>query len=137
MTYVLGWVGDRPMKLVASLVALMLTSQQALGADLVYKAPPTDNPCGAQGFVKVRLVEGGFQARSVTGQTASVTEPDTVTIVCSDGRIFHTQVSQSILPFTPEIAAIPIPELAILAGAAVAAVLLIGTRDEDHRPVSP
>jgi hypothetical protein len=129
------------MKLLASLVALMLTSQQALGADLVYKAPPeavapTDNPCGAQGFVKVRLVEGAFQARSVTGQTASVTEPDTVTIVCSDGRIFHTQVSQSILPFNPEIAAIPVPELALLAGAAIIAAVVIGRRDED-RPVSP
>jgi hypothetical protein len=127
------------MKLLASLVALMLTLQQAPGADLVYKAPPapTDNPCGAQGFVKVRLVEGEFNARSVTGQTASVTEPDTVTIVCSDGRMFHTQVSQSILPFNPEIAAIAVPELAVLAGAAVAAILLIGTRDEDQRPVSP
>ena len=127
------------MKLLASLVALMLISQQALGADLVYKAPPTptDNPCGAQGFVKVRLVEGGFHARSVTGQTASVNEPDAVTIVCSDGRIFHTQVSESILPFNPEIAAIPIPELALLAGAAAAAALVIGIRDEDQRPVSP
>ena len=127
------------MKLLASLVALILTSQQALGADLVYKAPPeapTDNPCGAQGFVKVRLVEGAFQARSVTGQTASVNEPDTVTIVCSDGRIFHTQVSQSILPFNPEIAAIPGPELALLAGAAIAAAVIIGRRDEE-RPVSP
>jgi hypothetical protein len=129
------------MKLLASLVALALTSQQALGADLVYKAPPealapTDNPCGAQGFVKVRLVEGAFHARSVTGQTASVTEPDTVTIVCADGRIVYTQVSQSILPFNPEIAVIPVPELALLAGAAVVVALVIGRRDED-RPVSP
>jgi hypothetical protein len=47
-------------------------------------------------------------------------------------------VSQSILPFNPEIAAIAGPELAVLAGAAAAAVIVVATQQHEHpRPVSP
>ena len=61
-------------------------------------------------------------------------------IVCADGRVFYTQVSQSILPFNPQIAVLPVPEVAILAAAAAAAVavgVVVGTREEDRQPVSP
>jgi hypothetical protein len=71
--------------------------QPALGADLVYKAQPeaadpSTNPCGDQGYVKVRPVEGRFHARTVRGREVWVDEPDTVMTVCADGRVFRTQV---------------------------------------------
>jgi len=54
-----------------------------------------------------------------------------VITVCADGRVFHTQVSESILPFTPEpVATLPVGELAILAGATAVAVAIIAGREE-------
>lgn len=134
----------RKMRSIAWIITLVLTLEAALGADLVYKAPPEHpaappaSPCGNQGYVKVRLVEGRFSARTVQGREVWVEQPDTVMTVCADGRVFHTQVSQSILPFNPEIAALPGPELGVLAAAAAAAVVVIGRRDDEPpRPVSP
>lgn len=128
------------MRLLAGLVALGLALTPALGADMVVKAPrfvePSANPCGDQGSVNVRLVEGRFFARTVRGQTHWVDDPDTVMIVCADGRVFYTQVSQSILPFNPEIAAVVGPELAVLAAAAAAAAIVVAAQQED-KPVSP
>jgi hypothetical protein len=103
---------------------------------LVLKAPPSDRAC--RSYVKIKLVEGSFQARTISGKTATITEPDTVLTVCSDGSFQTTQVTESILNFTPEsFAAVPVPGpvLAALAAAAVVAVI-IGSKEE-QRPISP
>jgi hypothetical protein len=130
------------MRVIASFFGVILALQPALGADLTYKAKPeatapSASPCGEQGYMKVRLVEGKFHARTVSGRTLWVDEPDTVITVCADGRVFHTQVSESILPFTPEpVATLPVGELAILAGATAVAVAIIAGQEE-RRPISP
>jgi hypothetical protein len=99
----------------------------------VYKAPRSDGAC--RNWVKIRLVEGSFQARTISGRTATVTDPNTVLTVCSDGSFQTTQSSQSILNFDPEFAAVPGPELAAaLIGAAAAIAAVIGHKEP---PVSP
>ena len=99
----------------------------------VYKAPA--GPC--QSNVKVRLVEGAFQAQTVSGRTVSVNEPDKLLTVCSDGSFQVTPMSQSILNFQPEFAAVPSPALAALAVAAAVAVGVVVLGDKDKDPVSP
>ena len=86
--------------------------------------------------MKIRLVEGSFQARTISGRTATVTDPNTVLTVCSDGSFQTTQSSQSILNFDPEFAAVPGPELAAALAAAAVGAVIIG-RDEEQRPVTP
>jgi hypothetical protein len=86
--------------------------------------------------VKIKLVEGSFEAKSVSGRTIAVTEPDTVLTVCSDGSFQMTQTSQSILNFQPEFAAVPGPALAALIAAAAVAAVIAG-KDKEQPPVSP
>ena len=122
-----------------------LSIQSALAADMAVGtqqgAAGAAGPCGGMGYTQVRLVEGEFHARSTrTGRREMVDQPDTVMTVCADGRVIYSQTAQSILPFTPEIAALPIPPAYIMAAAVAAAAVAVGviagTRQED-RPVSP
>jgi hypothetical protein len=53
-------------------------------------------------YIRVRLVEGAFIATTRTGRTITVTNPNTVLTVCSDGNSQTTTSTQSILNFTPE-----------------------------------
>ena len=101
-------------------------------ADPRPKARRSDRAC--ENWVKVRLVEGAFHARTISGQRTSVTEPNTVLTVCSDGSVQTTQSSQSILNFDPEFAALPGPGLAaVIIGAAAAVAAVIG---HNEPPVS-
>lgn len=127
---------------VVGLVAA-LSIQSALGADLEVRPQEGGagaGPCGGMGYTQVRLVEGEFHARTRTGRQEVVDQPNTVMTVCADGRVIYSQTAQSILPFTPEIAALPIPPAYIMAAAVAAAAVAVGviagTRQED-RPVSP
>jgi hypothetical protein len=63
--------------------------------------PPPDLP-ECRNYIKVRLVEGAFIATTTTGRTITVTNPNTVLTVCSDGNSQTTTSTQSILNFTPE-----------------------------------
>jgi hypothetical protein len=99
----------------------------------VYKAPRSDGAC--RNWVKVKLVEGAFHARTISGQRTTVTHPNTVLTVCSDGSFQTTQVTESILNFSPETAFAFDPGVLVAAGLAVGAII-IGSQDEQE-PVSP
>ena len=127
-------LGVRGTILELNLEAYRAQARAGAGADMpVYKAPA--GPC--QSNVKVRLVEGAFQAQTVSGRTVSVNEPDKLLTVCSDGSFQVTPMSQSILNFQPEFAAVPSPALAALAVAAAVAVGVVVIKDKDKDPVSP
>jgi FecR protein len=53
-------------------------------------------------YIQVKLVKGAFIATTISGRTITVTEPNTVLGVCSDGNFQTTKTTQSILNFTPE-----------------------------------
>jgi hypothetical protein len=53
-------------------------------------------------YIQVKLVKGAFIATTISGRTITVTEPNTVLGVCSDGNFQTTRTTQSILNFTPE-----------------------------------
>jgi FecR protein len=97
----------------------------------VYKAPRRDDPC--RNWVKVRLVEGAFHARTISGQRTTVTEPNTVVTVCSDGSVQTSQSSQSILDFNPDFAALPSPGLLAI----IPIILLPVVIPEPPEPVTP
>jgi hypothetical protein len=61
---------------------------------------PADDPC--RNYERIKLVEGAFEATTISGRTALVTEPDTVLTVCSDGSFQTTKLAQSILNFKPQ-----------------------------------
>ena len=61
---------------------------------------PADDPC--RNYERIKLVEGAFEATTISGRTALVTERDTVLTVCSDGSFQTTKLAQSILNFTPQ-----------------------------------
>jgi FecR protein len=63
--------------------------------------PPPDLP-ECRNYIRVRLVEGAFIATTTSGRTITVTNPNTVLTVCSDGNFQTTTSTQSILNFTPE-----------------------------------
>jgi hypothetical protein len=95
---------------------------------------------GCENYVKVKLVEGAFIARTISGKTVMVTEPDTVLTVCSSGNFQTTQVSESILNFSPDSAfAVVQPGLgpAVLAAALGGGTLaVILASEQDEAPVS-
>ena len=89
---------------------------------LVLKAPARERD--SRDNVKVRLVESTFQARSISGKTATITDPNTVLTICSDGSFQISQSNDSILDFNPEFAELPGPEwAAILAAAGLISVI--------------
>ena len=100
-----------------------------------YRAPRSDRAC--QNWVKIRLVEGSFQARTISGKNVNVTEPDTVLTVCSDGSTQTTQSAQSILNFTPETFAVVPAELGVIAAASLAALAAWIAASQPDRPSSP
>jgi hypothetical protein len=53
-------------------------------------------------YIQVKLVKGAFIATTISGRTITVTEPNTVLGICSDGNFQTTKTTQSILNFTPE-----------------------------------
>src|SRR6516165_4373849 len=63
--------------------------------------PLPDHP-ECRNYIQVRLVKGAFIATTLSGRTITVTEPNTVLSVCSDGNFQTTKTTQSILNFTPE-----------------------------------
>ena len=63
--------------------------------------PLPDHP-ECRNYIQVRLVQGAFIATTLSGRTITVTEPNTVLSVCSDGNFQTTKTTQSILNFTPE-----------------------------------
>lgn|SRR5215211_1454813 len=113
------------------------TNLDGVRDQVYYKAPPKAAAEAAckDGYEKIKLVEGAVIVTTISGKTITVTEPNTVVTVCSNGNFSTQQVSESILNFTPlNYAALPGPALAAaLAAAAAAAVVL--SHHEDH--VSP
>ena len=102
--------------------------------EVYYKAPKrAAGPCPG-GYEKVKLVEGAFTATNKAGKTIDISRPNTVLTVCADGTFSTEEVSESILNFTPlNVAAVPVPGLAIaaaLAAAAAAAVVLSQPKDQ-------
>jgi hypothetical protein len=99
----------------------------------VRRSRRSDGAC--RNWVKIKLVEGAFHARTISGQRTSVTEPNTVLTVCSDGSFQTTQVTESILNFSPETAFAFDPGILVAAGLAAGAII-IGSED-DQESVSP
>jgi hypothetical protein len=95
----------------------------------VRRRPRPDGAC--RNWVKVRLVEGAFHARTISGRTTSVTDPNTVITVCSDGSIQTGYSTQSILNFSPETAFAFDPGVLVAAGLAAGAII-IGSQDEQE-----
>jgi hypothetical protein len=110
-------------------------AQAQVGDDRGPRANRTDRGC--ENYVKVKLVEGSFIARTISGRTVMVTEPDTVLTVCSSGSFQTTQVSESILNFSPDSAfAVVEPGIGPLAlaaalGGGALAVILASERDDE------
>ena len=97
------------------------------------------NAC--QSNVKIRLVEGAFIARTISGRAVSVNQPGTLLTVCSDGSFQVTPNSPSILNFQPEFAAVPNPDFLVVgagaAGVALGAIGIITLKNDEPKPVSP
>jgi FecR protein len=111
------------------------TNLAGVGGQVYYKAPRKPEERCKGGYEKIKLVEGAVIVTTISGKTVTVSEPNTVVTVCSNGDLSTEQTSESILDFTPvNYAAFPPGVLgAVLAAAAVAAIVL--SHHEDH--VSP
>jgi hypothetical protein len=75
------------------------TTLEIIFPELQNNRAPPDPAC--QRSVRVRLVEGSFEARTISSLTVLITEPNTVLTVCSDGTYQTAQATNSILNFTP------------------------------------
>jgi hypothetical protein len=114
-------------------------------ADMPVKARPADQNAPPErgcreGYVRVRLVEGAFYAKTISKnpKTVWVTEPDTVLTVCSNGTVATGTSSTSILNFTPAAVAVVPPVLPIAAAvAAVAAAAVAAQGGHPQPPVTP
>jgi hypothetical protein len=97
---------------------------------------------GCENYVKIKLVEGAFVARTISGRTVMITEPDTVLTVCSSGSFQTTQVAESILNFSPDTAFAvvdpgpgPMP-FAVAAGLLGGGLAVIIASEQDEEPAS-
>lgn len=77
------------------------TTLEIIFAELDRANPNRSDNRACERNVRIKLVEGAFEARTISGLTADVTDANTVLTVCSDGSFQTTQVTQSILNFTP------------------------------------
>ncbi len=97
------------------------------------------NAC--QSNVKIRLVEGAFIARTISGRAVSVNQPGTLLTVCSDGSFQVTPNSPSILNFQPEFAAVPNPDFLVVGAGAVGvsfgAIGIFTLKSDEPKPISP
>ncbi len=102
-----------------------------------YKAPrrdAADTMC-KDGYEKIKLVEGAVIVTTNSGKTITVTEPNTVVTVCSNGNFSTQQVAESILNFTPlNYAALPGPALAAALAAAAAAAVVLSHQEDNVSP---
>src|SRR5262249_31831524 len=64
-------------------------------------APPLPDHPECRNYVKIKLVNGAFIAPMTSGRTITITDPNTVLTVCSDGNTYTTKTAETILPFTP------------------------------------
>jgi hypothetical protein len=64
--------------------------------------PDQSQPAECRNYQKIKLVEGGFEVRTISNRTALITEPGTVVTVCADGSFQTTKLAESILNFTPQ-----------------------------------
>ena len=111
------------------------TNLAGVGDQVYYKTPRNPEEACKGGYEKIKLVEGAVIVTTISGKTVTVSEPNTVVTVCSNGNFSTQQTSESILDFTPvNYAAIP-PGVIAAALAAAAAVAIVLSHHEDH--VSP
>jgi hypothetical protein len=99
------------------------------------KAPPDDRTC--RSYEKIKLVSGEIQVRTISGKTTTVTQPDTVLTVCSNGSYGTAHVAESILNFTPDSFAITPSDLATAALTSAAVTGVVFESKKEKGPVSP